>query len=347
MNTQTFAARLSTLSPPRRKGLTAIFRKAQERVLPTATGWLSPEDSIGRYIGKAKWDHIWEAIGPARDVFNTVAPKIKDYLESAVEPISSRVTWSMYMIGKSASLASPSIIFCCDVLQHRREVRNTIKDSGILNDYPGIKTGHLPRPPDFDQLVPLGAGGQLPYNRGDIMALTSPTKSACGSQLFIYANESNSVPLAAAATIGGVIRLEENFYYTTAAHAFAPTSDPGTADEALPTDDDYDADGDALSLDGGEDMHSASTSGPGGGNPRRWNPLDRIGKSSGDNQYMRDDTLRPRRHVTQEARSSLIYPGGLSLKPLGRPFMSSMEGGNGGAELDYALMKIKSRGITL
>lgn len=347
MNTQTFAARLSTLSPPRREGLTAIFRKAQERVLPTATGWLNPEDSIGRYIGKAKWDHIWEAIGPARDAFNRVAPKIKDYLESAVEPISSRVTWSMYMIGRSASLASPSIIFCCDVLHHRRDVRNTVKDSGILNDYPGIKTGHLPRPPDFDQLVPLGSGGQPLYNRGDIVALTSPAKSACGSQLFIYASESNSVPLAAAATIGGVIRLGEKYYYTTAAHALAPIPDPGAGHEILPTDDDYDTDGDALSLDGNEDLYSASTSGPRAGDPRRWNPLDRTGESSGDNQYMRGDTLRQwslkREHAAKEPISSLVYSGELSLNPTSRPFISSMEGGIPGGGLDYALIEISSR----
>lgn len=347
MNTQTFAARLSTLSPPRREGLTAIFRKAQERVLPTATGWLNPEDSIGRYIGKAKWDHIWEAIGPARDVFNTVAPMIKDYLESGVEPISSRVTWSMYMIGKSSSVASPSIIFCCDVLKHRREVRNTIKESGILNHYPGIKTGHLPRPPDFDQLVPLRGDGQPPYNLGDIMALTSPAKSACGSQLFVNANVSSSVPPAPVATIGGVIRLGEDFYYTTAAHALGPTPDPTTADEAMLADEDYDTDDDALSLDGNEDVYSASASGPSAVDSGRWQSSDRIRKNSEENLSIRDDILREWRlkHLlaAEGPLSSPTYPGKMSLNPTGRPFISSMEEGIPGAGLDYALIEIPSR----
>lgn len=348
MNTQTFAARLSTLSPPRREGLTAIFRKAQERVLPTATGWLNPEDSIGRYIGKAKWDHIWEAIGPARDVFITVAPKIKDYLESAVEPISSRVTWSMYMIGKSASQASPSIIFCCDVLQHRREVRNTIKDSGILNDYPGVKTGHLPRPPDFDQLVPLGGGGQPPYNRGEIVALTAPAKSACGSKLFIVANGSSSVPQAPVATIGGVIRLGEEFYYTTAAHALGPTPDPTVPDGDMLADEDYDTDDDALSLDGDEDVYNASNSSSCvvRVDPGRWQSSDRIGKTSEENRFMRDDILRElsqkHLHAAEDPLSSLANPGDLSLNPTGRPFISSIDG-SPGAGLDYALIEISSR----
>lgn len=344
MNTQTFAARLSTLSPPRREGLTAIFRKAQERVLPTVTGWLNPEDSIGRYIGKAKWDHIWEAIGPARDAFNTVAPKIKDYLESAVEPISSRVTWSMYMIGKSASLASPSIIFCCDVLQHRREVRNTIKDSGILNDYPGIKTGHLPRPPDFDQLVPLGGGGQPPYIRGDIKVLTSGAKSACGSQLFLNANKSNSVPLGPAATIGGVIRVGDKFYYTTAAHALGPIPDPTAVDEAMLADKDYDSDDDALSLDGDEDVYSASNSSLTAFDPGRWQSSNKMGKNSEENVSIREDTVRQWSLYTAGggALSSFVDPGGMAMCPTGRTVISSMEGGFPGADLDYALIEISS-----
>lgn len=346
MNTQTLAARESTLSPSRREGLTAIFRKAQKRVLPTVPGWLNPEDSIGHYIGKAKWDHIWEAIGPARDAFNTIAPKIKEYLEKGVEPISSRVTWSMYMIGRSANLASPSIIFCCDVLQHRREVRNTIKDSGILNGYPGIKTGHLPRPPDFDQLVPLGAGAQLPCNFGDKMALLSRAKSACGSQILVNTSGSSSVSLAAVATIGGVIRLGENLYYTTVAHALTPSPDPGNAEKALPTDDNYDTDDDALSLDGDEDM-CGDMCGASESNPSTEKPLPRIREFSEDSRYTKDNTLREwslkLRHNRQEPSSLIAYSEELSLNPIGRLFISSLERGTQGAGLDYALMEISSR----
>lgn len=349
MNTQTFASRLSTLSPSRRDGLTAIFRKAQERVLPAApTGWLNPEESIGRYIGRAKWDHIWEAIGPARDAFNRVAPRIKEYLESAVEPISSRVTWTMYMIGRSESLASPSIIFCCEVLQHRRQVRDTIKESGILNGYPGIKTGHLPRPPDFDQLVPLGAGEKSLYRRGDLIALTSQARSACGSQLFINADESDSVPPEAVATIGGVIRLGENYYYTTAAHALALASDSGAADGALPAHNGYDSDGDALSLDGDGVMHNGSTPDSSADGPGGVQLPGRAGESSEDNRYLRDDMMRQwslkRLQGPEQPSSTLqtVHPGALSPNPIGQPFMSSMEGHNQEAGLDYALMELSA-----
>lgn len=349
MDTQTFASRLSTLSPSRRDGLTAIFRKAQERVLPAApTGWLNPEDSIGRYIGRAKWDHIWEAIGPARDAFNKVAPRIKEYLESAVEPISSRVTWTMYMIGRSGSLASPSIIFCCEVLQHRRQVRDTIKESGILSRYPGIKTGHLARPPDFDRMVPLGAEEKSLYRRGDLIALTSQARSACGSQLFINAGESDSVPLEVVPTIGGVIRLGSNYYYTTAAHALAPPPDPGAADGALPAGNGYDSDGDALSLDGDEVMYNVSTPDTSADGPSGGQSLGRAGDPSEDNRYMRDHIMQQwslkRTQGPEEPSSTLQlgHSGDLSPNPIGWPFMSSTEGQKQEAGLDYALMELSA-----
>lgn len=115
--------------------------------------WPEPELSAGRCIGRVGKELCWVAKGPARDAFTALAPKIKAYLERSVEPVSSWVTWSIYMFGKSAKNASPAILFCCEVAAHRKQVRNAIKDSGILDEFPGIKTAHMPRPPDFNQLV--------------------------------------------------------------------------------------------------------------------------------------------------------------------------------------------------
>lgn len=349
MNTRTLGARLSTFSPSRRDTLAAIFRKAHERVSPAAARWLNPEESIGRYIGKVKWDHIWEATGPARDVFNKVAPNIKSYLEDSVEPISSRVTWSMYMIGRAPGLASPSIIFCCEILEHRRDVRNTIKDSGILNDYPGIKTGHLPRPPDFDQLVPLGAEGQQLYNGdGIVLASTSPFKSACGSQLFLSADGRKPESLNALATIGGVICLGGIAYYTTAAHPFSPTPSTTASDEAVPANDDSDESEDGLSLDGDENVYDAANLDFGTDDIHLWRCSRAMLEHSDDNRYLRDDILRQwnlKRHHEAEDSLSVFSDteASLSLKPTGRLFMTSIDVETREAGLDYALIEMASR----
>lgn len=273
MKIQAFSIRLSTLSPPRQDGLAAIFRKA---VLPTTSGWSDPERSIGRYIGKKRRSTIWEATGPAREAFNIIAPRIIAYLENSVEPISSRVTWSMYMVGRAPNLASPSIIFCCERLGHRREVQNAIKESGILNSYPGMRTGHLPRPPDFDQLVPLEAGVQLLDDGGEVvgnmMVLTSQGRSASGSQISVEANGGNSGSLSAAATIGGVIQIGGSCNHTTAAHSLSPKPESDAGDKRLPGGDDYDSGEDALSVVSWSLLDSNYL----GENFRPWQPPDEV-----------------------------------------------------------------------
>lgn len=312
-----------------------------------ATGWLNPQESTGRYIcrDRDKWHHIWEAIGPARDVFvNTIAPRIKEYLEDAVEPISSRVTWSMYMVGRTEFAASPSIIFCCEVLDHRREVRNTIRESGILDGYPGIKARHLPRPPDFDQLVPLGAGGQPMDHCGDMTALTSKGRSACGSQISLGSNGTKSLSSDFAATIGGVIRLGGHFYYTTAAHALLPTLDIAGGDKGLTAKDENGTDTGAAKLYGNEGLCSASTSNLGSEDMIPWNPLL---DQSDDNRYLQDEILRQwsrkSYHEAEVPLSSLTKPGKVSPNPTGRTFMTSMDMEARDPGLDYALVEVSNK----
>ncbi|KAJ0115761.1 hypothetical protein J7T55_010584 [Diaporthe amygdali] len=352
MNTQTFAARLSTLPPSRRDVLTAVFRKAQDIVLPTGSRWPDPENSIGRYIGKTKWYHIWEATGPARDVFNKIAPSIKAYLEDAVEPISSRVTWSMYMIGRVPSLTSPSIIFCCGVLEHRRHVRNTIKYSGILSGYSGIKTGHLPRPPDFNQLVPLADEEASQYWDGNIMLLTSRFKSPCGSQLFVNAHGPDSEGLSAKATIGGVIQLGDHCYYTTAAHALLPTPYSASGHEALLPNQDYKEGDDALSLDSSVGVDSATThplreKSTAAFSPEHSQISEKVLGKSKDTQIGKGDIPSPgdskSHHLTDNSPSFIANPEEMLLKPTGRPFITSMGPQGQSTGLDYVLINMSSR----
>ncbi|KAI1427569.1 hypothetical protein F5Y12DRAFT_712103 [Xylaria sp. FL1777] len=195
----------------RETGLSAILRRktAAQKI------WPNPERSVGRFICKVGKESIWEAQGEARETFKTIAPDIKCYLDSCVEPIPSWVTWSMYMMGTTLGSACPTIVFCCDVAAHRREVRNTIKHSGILDRYPGVKTGHMPRAPDFDRLIPLAAGNC--GNKSTIQLQMS--QSALGMPLLIT-GYAHGQELTTKATVGGVIRVGGKYFYTTAAHPF-------------------------------------------------------------------------------------------------------------------------------
>jgi peptide-N4-(N-acetyl-beta-glucosaminyl)asparagine amidase len=187
--------------------------------------WPDPELSIGRHIGKVGKELCWEAKGPARDAFRILAPKIKDYLDRSVEPVSSWVTWSIYMLGRTPKNARPILLFCCEVAAHRKEVRDAIKDSGLLDEYPGIKTGHMPRAPDFNQLVQLADGGGAASALEDRCIVASFVSNPCGMRVFI--ERSTGDKPRGQATIGGVIQLHNKFYYTTAAHIFSSVIDSG------------------------------------------------------------------------------------------------------------------------
>lgn len=352
----------------RKDTIGAFFRKAQERISTTTTCWLNPEASVGLYIGKAGRESVWEAIGPARDVFNRIAPSIKAILESAVEPISSRVIWSMYMIGKAPISAAPSIIFCCEVLEHRREVRNTIKKSGILSAYPGIKTGHMPRPPDFSQLVPLAEGDLLQDDCSNLFVLSTQHRSACGLQLVVTEDGEDPRTCSARATIGGVIQLGDDYYYTTAAHAL--NSDTGLLAESgtFRGEEDYVVDDDAFSWDGSDTTDSATTcplvhhdtsdtdAGLGisialqdsSTTDSQW---DGIYSAKQEAQVLtpavHKDPIQRYISFSEQGLESLNVQSaprisGISPKPIDRPCITSMDSQDQAAGLDYALIRVSS-----
>lgn len=202
-------------------------------------------------VGK---DSIWQAIGPARDAFETLAPNIKDHLERSNEPISCWVSWSIYMMGRAVNTASPTIIFCCDVLKHRRDIRKAVKDSGLLNEYPGFRTGHMPQPPDFDQLVPLAYEDQLTEDEHAVAVSAVLTERPSGMHLFIHNPAVEGIPWSRRATVGGVIKVNDHYFYTTASHPFYEEhSDISGASN-------FDDDSDTFSFDDDSDASEASSS---------------------------------------------------------------------------------------
>ncbi|PQE14130.1 PNG1- with de-N-glycosylation function (N-glycanase) protein [Rutstroemia sp. NJR-2017a BVV2] len=101
-------------------------------------------------------ESCWEAIGPAREVFKQISEEIKIYLEKNSEPVPyPGVTWTIYMIGRSMDTARPTLLFCFKISKVRKQIRDQIKQSGILNSYPGVRIGDADRPPDFDYVIDL------------------------------------------------------------------------------------------------------------------------------------------------------------------------------------------------
>ncbi|KAH7370960.1 hypothetical protein BKA66DRAFT_424999, partial [Pyrenochaeta sp. MPI-SDFR-AT-0127] len=217
--------------------------------------WPNPQQSVGRFIAKIGNQSCWEAVGPARATFLGLAQDIKQYLDTYSEPTSTWITWSIYMIGNSPELAIPTIIFCCDDAAHRKAIRDTIRDSSILDAYSGIALKHLPRAPDYNQLVQLAS----PSTKEDIDILKSRTHSPYGPAILsisqnmtsgspLYIRMSDHAGKFRKATAGSVIRIQGQDCLTTVAHAFNGSperpSDPSQGGGDLyfsDSEDEYDA----------------------------------------------------------------------------------------------------------
>src|SRR3569833_3436513 len=118
--------------------------------------WPRPEESCGQLVtalpdGKS----VWTTIGPAAKLWQSLSRRIQGVAQGE-EFVSFHVTFHFYMIGRKKSKASPHIIFCSPDSSARRTLRNFIRTSGILNDYPSISLG------DSTLVFPSGGGGGGP-----------------------------------------------------------------------------------------------------------------------------------------------------------------------------------------
>jgi peptide-N4-(N-acetyl-beta-glucosaminyl)asparagine amidase len=197
-------------------------------LLTSKNRWPNPEDSIGIWCRKMGIYDCYEATGP-RETFECLAKEIKEYLERHSDPILHTVKWSMFMIGKSKSTARPTIMFICKEAEARKTVRKMICNSGIINKYPGVKTGESTLSPDFDQLIPLAsspndADVEPSGAEADQSVLCTTTELLFGSKIYANDNTRHS-NMPQQATAGGLLRWQGRYFCLTVAHVFSRTTE--------------------------------------------------------------------------------------------------------------------------
>jgi peptide-N4-(N-acetyl-beta-glucosaminyl)asparagine amidase len=218
-------------------------------------------------------------------------------------------------------------VFCCDVAAHRKEVRKAVLESGVLDGYRGMKTGHMPKAPDLEQLIPLAPVDHHGTTCKVEAILSSWNADGCGGMKILVGDSGSH------ATVGGAIQIGERFFYTTAAHPFQACEREAEHDPTAGADDDDDGvieiDGyDGNDLDADADMDGNSNVAP--------EDVPRL-----------DDELRPRRHGAPDSRSG-ESPGSsredLALQSdrssLGTPYLTSLDQPGSRSGLDYALLEI-------
>jgi len=116
--------------------------------------WLFPEKSVGQLCTmNIRGTQCWEALGPAGDAMKELYPHIKHLLENNQELLEQGeakpriIGFNLWMEGNSPGTSQPVIVFSSKSWRQRTRAKELLKQSGLLNDYPGIKVKTLDRMP--------------------------------------------------------------------------------------------------------------------------------------------------------------------------------------------------------
>jgi hypothetical protein len=144
------------------------------------------------------------------------------------------------MIGYSPETSAPTIVFCSSDEPRRKAIRNSIRDSGILDRYAGIALKHLPRAPDYNQLIQLASDFDPKETEEHGPNLLSPfghrvfsTSARLQMGQCLYVRSPNYTASTRKTTAGGTIRISGIDCLLTAAHAFHDTFVPPSNSDPL------------------------------------------------------------------------------------------------------------------
>jgi hypothetical protein len=157
-----------------------IQRKHKPRPFAAnSTGRLRGTLNLGTRIGRVQ---VYEAIGEARNLFiEKISKAIVSHLNDHNDKLQDSahfVDLSLFMMGKSPDRTKPIAMFVSDDRQTRTDAFRMIKNSGIMNDYPGFGLGEMELKAEFENLQFLFDGGQTePTPATSRTAVNSPPSS--------------------------------------------------------------------------------------------------------------------------------------------------------------------------
>ena len=215
--------------------------------------WPDPEQSIGEECPSISGLRCWLPIGPAHAVFEVLAKDIQDLLDKHKdalmqgEPKPRAISFNMWMTGSKPESSSPTIVFSSKSPRQRLFAKALLKDSKLLDHYPGVRIKTLDRMPAIYQ-----AGSQEPDT---IETTRNSTGNAPkdGSEEAIYMVDDSRGSCGALialghtrlATMGGILLINGTYYGISVQHGryefLAEPEDSTNEGSFLCFDDDSDA----------------------------------------------------------------------------------------------------------
>jgi len=213
--------------------------------------WPCPKDSIGEGHGAIPGTKFvyWKAAGPALEAYKDLLPDIKELLKERQGPLpnSDLVWFGIYMVGPSAELALPHIMFASEIRTQRRKAMNIVKRSELLKKHPGMQVGEWAGAP-HEGLHTLSADGLGDGGTGDCKAVRAPTRVEMtekedGNGYIVscfFTDLASETPAKATASI--FLKIEEEDYCILPAHIlYCPSTLRSTA-SAAPKDEEEEKD---------------------------------------------------------------------------------------------------------
>jgi hypothetical protein len=198
----------------------------------TRTAWQNPELSIGTKCNRTGGLECWEAVGPAKELFQQLQENIGNFLSARSEeidegePVAGYLIFRMYMIGKTSSTAKPTLVFTSQRKPPRLRAIRFVKESDILEHHPEIALAHSSQSPMAGDPVRLYSG------RGQVFAPIDLELDVTPSDPNYYEESMGpllrttfGIPIVCPSTgrngtIGGIIQSNGRHFGLTVAHIF-------------------------------------------------------------------------------------------------------------------------------
>lgn len=226
-----------------RAGATLIFTASytnmdhmpwrRKKALPA---WPDPMDSMGDKVTtrtKGIREHtVWFSRGPALERYNEIIrPEVEGILNNIELPEGEKLIVKLYMVGPTEQRVNPMIMICCPNKATCEKAEALIRQSELLERQEshgfGLGSSAFPFEASFVPR-PLGKGIYLDLHpsteddlKVDVYGLNEP---GIGRKLG-FVNSSQSGWSVQYATGGPVVRLGDNLYQLTVAHATKPIPD--------------------------------------------------------------------------------------------------------------------------
>lgn len=185
----------------------------------------TPEESIGDRchsldpLGRYKCWNLKEK-SPAHTIWKQVLRPITSLLEDQFQHLDTKgcqIMVEMFMIGKKAKSASPTILVSCERKVSRQVAMELVQRNGILAPYPEIRMAECSKLP---RLLAMGDDFKS-FDLPEGVYLNEPMPiTSCGLSILVVSRD-GARPRKA--TIGGFVCIEGTYYGLTTAHAFADT----------------------------------------------------------------------------------------------------------------------------